>query len=198
MGRTRDTSKIFTSLQTIDVSSSLDSRIFISSASPTSGNTNGRIWIDTSTASVPTISVFGNSSYRTPRFGRLGIGGDYFAEISGFRYHVFTSTGIFTPNGLSSINTLIIGGGGGGGNGGGGGGGAGGLFNYTSVDVSGLSSVAVTVGAKGLGSTNTANRGGSGSPSTIIAKTTITADGGGGGGCGEEKDSEGGGSNAIV
>jgi hypothetical protein len=59
MGRTRDTSKIFTSLQTIDVSSSLDTRIFISSASPTSGNTNGRIWIDTSTASAPVLQTYG-------------------------------------------------------------------------------------------------------------------------------------------
>ena len=66
MGRTRDTSKIFTttaqSIANIDVSSSLDSRIFISSASPSSGNTNGRIWIDTSTASAPVLQTYGSGT----------------------------------------------------------------------------------------------------------------------------------------
>ena len=97
MGRTRDTSKIFTSLQTIDVSSSLDTRIFVSSASPTSGNTDGRIWIDTSTASAPVIQVFGSSSFRSPRTNKSKAIGGVITESGPYTIHTFLSTDTFIP-----------------------------------------------------------------------------------------------------
>jgi hypothetical protein len=71
MGRARDIANVLTTVQNIDVSSSLDSRIFISSASPTSGNTDGRIWIDTTTASAPVLQTYGAGEFRTPGLTRI-------------------------------------------------------------------------------------------------------------------------------
>ena len=91
------------------------------------------------------------------------------------------------PEGVSSVDYLVVAGGGGGGPDSGGGGGAGGVLSGTSV-INGLSSVDVTVGAGGAGGTSTQNaagqRGTNGGNSELVAATTITASGGGAGGAG--------------
>jgi len=179
MGRTRDTSKIFTSLQNIDVSSSLDSRIYISSASPTSGNTNGRIWIDTTTASAPVFQVYGNNSFRnsSPRNYTLATGG-LVTYYGAYTIHTFTSSSQFVLSGNINAQVLIVAGGGGGGGIGsnrGAGGGAGGLINISSFSFT-TGTYGITIGsgggatAKGTNSILTGN------------SRTLTALGGGSGG----------------
>ena len=77
------------------------------------------------------------------------------------------------PDGVSSIDVLVVGGGGGGGRGSGGGGGAGGLIYQTGFAVGG--SVSITVGTGGIGD-NGSSGPGNGSDSVF---STLTAFGGG-------------------
>ena len=109
---------------------------------------------------------------------------------TGSKYVVerFTTTGASTwtvPQGVTSIDYLVVGGGGGGGGHVGGGGGAGGV-RTGSLAVTPGSSVSLTIGAGGAGSIggtfgdcSATNRSKSGSNSIL---STITAAGGGGGG----------------
>lgn len=81
---------------------------------------------------------------------------------------------------LDDAEVLIVGGGGGGGRGtSAGGGGAGGLLYFPSLALVPGSSIAVVVGAGGLGSTAVGSRGNNGGNSTFLSNT---ANGGGGGG----------------
>jgi hypothetical protein len=110
-------------------------------------------------------------------------GGAIYSD-STYWYHVFSSTGTFTPSQTLSCDVLQVAGGGGSGYAYGGGGGAGGLL-YTSAR-SFASAVAhtVTIGAGGNNGTNASRVGVQGNNSTITGSgfSTLTAIGGGGGG----------------
>lgn len=101
----------------------------------------------------------------------------------------YKAAGVFTwtvPAGVKKAWVTVIGGGGGGGcsvvanNLGSGGGGAGGLSQRL-VDLSGITSVSVTVGAGGAGATTAGNAGGSGGTSSFGAYLSATGGAGGGG-----------------
>jgi hypothetical protein len=167
------------SVANIDITSSLNSRIFINSASPASGNTNGRIWIDTTTASAPILQVYGQNSFRNslPRNYTLATGG--LVTYSGaYTIHTFTSTSQFVVSGNINAEVLVVAGGGGGGSlvdTRAGGGGAGGLINIPSFAFT-SGNYGVTVGSGG----SPANRGAN---SVLTGNSrTVTALGGGSGG----------------
>ena len=94
-----------------------------------------------------------------------------------------------TPNGVSSVDVLVVGGGGGGSGNfstrpaeAAGSGGAGGVYPATGVPVSSI--IEITVGAGGQGGTSTSSRSGnSGLQGGTSRFGTISAGGGGGGGC---------------
>ena len=86
---------------------------------------------------------------------------------------VFTSSGTFTiPTGVTKLHVILIGGGAGGGQGGGGGSGA--YCEAYNLDVTGVASIAVTIGAAGNGVSS--GNGTSGGDSTF--GTYLTAHGG--------------------
>jgi hypothetical protein len=97
-----------------------------------------------------------------------------------YYYHVFGSTGVFTPTSSLTADVLVVAGGGGAGGGtrNGGGGGAGGLLAFTSQSLT-ATNYTCTVGAGGTGATD--NRGTTGGNSQFAA---LTASLGGGGGAG--------------
>lgn len=109
--------------------------------------------------------------------------------VSGDTVHRFTDAGTFTPpEGIASVQYLVVGGGGGGGGvtsttafgtpvGGAGGGGAGGVRSGTLV-VTPLQSYSITVGAGGTPGVGNTSAGGAGGASIF---STITSNGGGGG-----------------
>jgi hypothetical protein len=99
----------------------------------------------------------------------------------GYTIHKFTSSGTFTPNGITDVEALVVGGGGGGGETIGGGGGGGGILHSpTQVTATGHT---VTVGAGGAGGWNgvggTYPAGTKGSDSSFAG---LVAKGGGAGG----------------
>ena len=171
-------SAVSASIANIDVTASLNSRIFISSASPSSGNTNGRLWIDTSTASAPVLTVYGQNSFRSPRFVKSkGIGGTI-TYSGAYTIHTFIQSGTFTAYEDLMSELLVVAGGGGGGiisSVRGAGGGAGGFINIASFPLT-STSYNVTIGSGGgagsKGSDTILNGGG----------RTVTALGGGSGG----------------
>ena len=201
MGRTRDTSKIFTttannyattaqlsaSVASIDVTDELNATVFVGSASPSSST---KIWINTLTASAPTMETYSSGAWRGVRTSNLR---DYIIATGGsistiaqnglnYKVHTFTSTTNFTvTSGIGQVEYLIIAGGGAGGGSGAdntgdtGGGGAGGYQTGITNVVPGL--YTVTVGAGGTSVGNTV--GNSGTDSSFNA---ITSTGGGGGG----------------
>jgi hypothetical protein len=103
---------------------------------------------------------------------------------------MFTSSGTWTrPSGVSVVVVEVIGGGGGGGGAGatgagqtsaGSGGGSGG-YAVKRIDVSGISSATITVGAGGTGGAAGATGGNGGASSWVDGTNTITANGGTGG-----------------
>ena len=159
--------------------SELNNRIVISSASPTTGNVNGRIWIDPTTASAPVIQIFGNNSFRnsSPRNYTLATGG--LVTYSGaYTIHTFTSTSQFVVSGNINAEILVAAGGGGGGiisDVRAGGGGAGGLINIPSFAFT-SGNYGITIGAGGTPGNRGAN-------SVLTGNSrTVTALGGGSGG----------------
>lgn len=115
------------------------------------------------------------------------------STVPGYTVLTFSSTGTcnwIAPDGVTTLETLLVVGGGGGGAGvyssvldsGGGGGGGGGAYLASSVSIP--SSVTIQIGTGGAGGgyspTNSGNNGSQGSSSAF---GTITAGGGGGGGC---------------
>jgi len=119
-----------------------------------------------------TFTIYGIAS--TDKFA-LATGG-YLYEDSTYWYHVFTSTGTFTPKQSLTADILVVAGGGGGGSGWGGGGGAGGLLSFTSQSLT-ATGYTCTVGAGGAAGT----RGTSGTGSQFGALTASVAGGGGAG-----------------
>jgi hypothetical protein len=93
-------------------------------------------------------------------------------------YHLFNTSGVFTPTQALTVEYLVIAGGGGGGANMGGGGGAGGYLE-SSTSLTASTNYTVTVGAGGASSTSATGQGGSGNNSIF---GSITATGGGGGG----------------
>ncbi|MBU2464666.1 MAG: LamG domain-containing protein, partial [Candidatus Edwardsbacteria bacterium] len=95
----------------------------------------------------------------------------------GYTIHTFTTGGTFTPNGVGTVDVLVVGGGGGGANTGSGGG-AGGYVYQTGPTVN-AQTYTVSVGSGGTspvdGSPGTGQKGGN------SVFSTITAEGGGGG-----------------
>jgi hypothetical protein len=95
-------------------------------------------------------------------------------------YHVFASSGVFTPTQSLSCDTLVIAGGGGGGRTGGGGG-AGGLRGLTSQSMT-AQAYTITIGAGGAGNNVDGQQAGDGTTSSIAGSgfSTINTTGGGG------------------
>jgi len=148
MGRARDIANVLTTIQNIDVSSSLDSRIFINSASPSTPQ-NGQIWIDPTTASSPVVSIYGSNKWNSFRQGRIKAEGGIKTFVGNYTVHKFISSQSFTTYENLNIEYLLVAGGGGGGIWVGGGGGGGGLISgSTSINASTYS---ISVGSGGVG-----------------------------------------------
>ena len=170
--------------------SELNNRIIISSASPTVGNNNGRLWIDTTSASAPAISIYGENNWRDPRPRVKALGGikTFFGQ---YTIHTFLGSGTFTALEDLNVEYLVVAGGGAGGMFGGGGG-AGGYRSSVVGESSGGGSFAeptitllqdsypITVGA-GAPQTPNNNAQVSGANGNNSIAFNITSIGGGGG-----------------
>lgn len=122
-----------------------------------------------------TFSVYGIGS---ASLGAKATGGAIYSDANYF-YHVFGSTGAFTPTQSLAADILIVAGGGGGGANMGGGGGAGGVNYFASQSLT-TTSYTCTVGAGGAFGTDNAVRGVSGANSQFGALTASVGGGGGG------------------
>jgi hypothetical protein len=114
----------------------------------------------------------------SPSSAPYATGGDEIKLIGSYWYHIFTTTGTFTPKKNLSCDVLSLGGGGSGGASTGGGGGAGELDLYTTINTTANTNYTATIGAGGAGQGNFAIRN-NGNTTTF---STITSLGGGGGG----------------
>lgn len=152
------------------------------------------LWKDTSAISSITVRNSSGANFTSgSTFSLYGItaegispapkatGGTVYSD-SLYYYHVFGSTGVFTPASSLTADVMVIAGGGGGGTDDGGGGGAGNIAYQESRSLS-ATGYTCTVGAGGLRGNSSGITGFSGSPSTLDG---ITAVGGGGGGTGNE------------
>ncbi len=161
----------------------LDNRIIISSASPTLGNDNGRVWINNTTASAPLVSVYGNNTWRMPGLGSdfTATGGNTVTTVGNYRVHTFTSSGTFSVTASSTsknIEVLLVGGGGGTCSYAGGGGG-GEVVHVTSHNVP-AGNYPITIGAGGNGETgnNGFNINRHGTSTTALGQTALPGGGG--------------------
>jgi hypothetical protein len=110
--------------------------------------------------------------------------------LDGFTLHIFTSSGIFTPQFTGNVEILVVGAGGGGGMDMGGGGGGGEVYSSTSYAVTANTPITVTIGAGGTGAPGGGESGQNAGHQFTIAATagsstvfgTVTATGGGKGG----------------
>ena len=114
--------------------------------------------------------------------GTKATGGVIYTD-STYAYHVFTSSGTFTPSTALSADVLIVAGGGsGGGSYGGGGGGAGGLRAFTSQSLTSGTGYTCTVGAGAKGGLANVNPNGSkGLQGSNTTFNSLSVTGGGGG-----------------
>jgi hypothetical protein len=149
------------------------------------------------TAAITSLTINGNTFAIGSTFSLYGIaaasvgakatGGDFIGNDGSYFYHVFNSSGTFTPLQSLSTDVLVIAGGGGGGgamNGCiGGGGGAGGYQYFTGQSVT-ATGYTVTVGAGGTGGGVAPDSGTNGSNSVFGALAASVGGGGGGGGSG--------------
>ena len=115
----------------------------------------------------------------------IATGGNTIATDGDHKVHTFTSSGTFTPNGIGTVEYLVIAGGGGAGFNYGG---AGGYRTATGLEVS-SQAYTITVGAGGAGTTGASNNG----SDSIFSTITSTGGGGGGGNTGNDGGSGGGG-----
>jgi len=123
-----------------------------------------------------TFSLYGIAAEGTSPAPKA-TGGSIYSD-STYYYHVFPSTGVFTPTTSLTADILAVAGGGGGGDPRGGGGGAGGVLLLSSQSLS-AANYTCTVGAGG--SASFSNRGASGTNSTFQGLTAAVGGGGGGG-----------------
>lgn len=119
----------------------------------------------------------------SPSSAPYATGGDRILFDGTYWYHVFTSTGTFTPQKGLSADCLVIAGGGGGVRWyAGGGGGAGGLVYNASTSLASGTAYTVTVGAGGAGTNSDTLAGNNGTNSNITGGSlSLTAAVGGGG-----------------
>lgn len=106
------------------------------------------------TAAGTTINIYGINAVSTNTFAPTkAVGGNYAYSDGTYAYHVFNTTGSFTPTTSITAQILAIGGGGaGGGFDIGGGGGAGGVVLTSSQALASGTNYTCTVGAGGYGS----------------------------------------------
>lgn len=128
-------------------------------------------------ANNSTFYLYGISSNAIT--GTKATGGVIYDDSTYF-YHVFGSSGTFTPTQSITADILVIAGGGGGGSNSGAGGGAGGLLGFSSQSLT-ASPYTVTVGAGGASNTS-AGAGANGSNSQFGGLTAAVGGGYGGGG----------------
>jgi hypothetical protein len=123
------------------------------------------------------------------------LGGNTVSEVSGSKYHIFTSSGSFiVTQGTKNAELLIVAGGGGGGSGGGGAqGGGGGAGGYVYIPSHSLTAGTYTVTVGAGGSTTTNGTGGSGGDSSFASLIATGGGGGGGGGSNPNSGGSGGG-----
>jgi hypothetical protein len=119
-----------------------------------------------------TATLYGVSNV-TAAQNAYATGGDQIYTDNTYWYHIFTSSGTFTPTRTLSCDYLVIAGGGSGGYAGGSGGGAGGYLTGTLSVTSGAKTV--TIGAGGAGSSSTRSNG------SNSVFDSITSTGGGSG-----------------
>jgi hypothetical protein len=100
-----------------------------------------------------TFSLYGVAAVgTTPTVAPKATGGNIVANDGTYWYHAFLSSGTFTPQTPLTCDYLVVAGGGAGGEGGGG---AGGLRNATSQSLASSVNYVITVGAGGVGASNT-------------------------------------------
>lgn len=126
-----------------------------------------------------TFTVYGIANANTFAKATGGI----ITEDSSYTYHIFGSTGSFTPKQALTGEVLVVAGGGGGGAQGGGGG-AGGLVYSSSVSLASGTTYTATVGSGGAAVSGVPGTDGTISSFSGTGLTTISATGGGGGGSG--------------
>jgi hypothetical protein len=140
-------------------------------------------------------STFALYGVTAANLGAKATGGDFIGNDGSYFYHVFNSSGTFTPLQSLSTDVLVIAGGGGGGgavNGSiGGGGGAGGFQYFTGQAVT-ATGYSITVGAGGAGGSSSPGSGTNGSNSVFGALTASVGGGYGGAGHGTASGASGG------
>ncbi len=142
-----------------------------------------------STSAINTISVYASQNFNTgTTISLYGIaasgvspaakatGGAIYADDT-YYYHVFGSTGTFTPLSSLTADVLVVAGGGGGGDEYGGGGGAGALRYWASESLT-ATAYTCTVGGGGAGGSSSA--GSTGGVSTFGSLSSSSGGGGGG------------------
>ena len=144
------------------------------------------LWRNTAAITSIKLTFFGASTYSSgSTFNLYGIdaqasvlakatGGQTITKDANYWYHVFNSSGTFTPSQSVTADILVIAGGGGAGYNNGGGGGAGGLLAHNSQSLASGTSYTVTIGAGGVENT------GNGSNSQFGSLTASVGGGGGG------------------
>ena len=135
-----------------------------------------RVWCEASAniAAGTTISLYGIAAASV---GAKATGGAIYSD-SDYYYHVFASSGTFTPVSTLSCDVLVVAGGGGGGDTVGGGGGAGGLLPFTSQSIT--TATTVTVGAGGAGGVGYNNGTGVNGTDSQFGALTLVKGGGAG------------------
>ena len=123
-----------------------------------------------------TVSLYGIAAETTSPAPKA-TGGAIYSDAD-YYYHVFGSTGVFTPSTSLTADILVVAGGGAGGSEIGGGGGAGGLLAFTSQSLS-ATTYTCTVGG-GAGRSSGTTSGGNGTNSTFQGLTAVVGGGGGG------------------
>lgn len=141
-----------------------------------------------------TVTLYGIKNARQTAGNSIKATGGNIAFDGTYVYHVFPTTGTFTPTQSILADILVVAGGGGGGNTVGGGGGAGGLLGYANQYLTSNTTYVTTVGAGG-GSTSSgsnsqfsslsASIGGGGGGDYNSGSDALSGGSGGGGGFGE-------------
>ncbi len=123
------------------------------------------LWRNTAAITSIKLTFFGASTYSSgSTFNLYGIdaqasvlakatGGQTITKDANYWYHVFNSSGTFTPSQSVTADILVIAGGGGAGYNNGGGGGAGGLLAHNSQSLTSGTSYTITIGAGGVENT---------------------------------------------